>query len=351
MTASDPINVKMLADEGWLRQFPGGDPVWGRCRFVFDPDARDYDWLVVYEDVYRAETLACAAAHTLLVTTEPSSIKTYGSAYLNQFGVVLTSQEPWALRHRDVVRGQPALKWFYGWPLRHPDAPRRSYEAMASGPPVEKSRTISTLCSEKQQTHTLHRTRYRFTHHLKAALPELDIFGWGNLELVDKAEGIDAYRYHLAIENHHAPHHWTEKLADPFLGLALPFYAGCPNAADYFPPESFIPLDLNDFDGAVETIRAAIAEDAYTKRLPAIREARRRVMEQYNFFAVVAGLIEARHPVSDSGDAGRSAQRVLYPRRVARRRNPWRSIRYAGENARVKIRGRVGRWAEAQRRG
>ena len=268
MTASDTITVKFMADEGWLRQFPGGEPTWGRCRFAFNQDLHEYDWIVVYEDFAEPEELGCPSAHTLLVTTEPSTIKTYGSAYLNQFGTVLTSQEPWALRHRDAVRSQPALKWFYGWPLRHPEAPTRTYDQIAQGPPVEKTKTISTLCSEKQQNHTLHRLRHRFTHDLKAALPELDIYGWGNLELIDKADGIDAYRYHLAIENHRAPHHWTEKLADPFLGLALPFYAGCPNAVDYFPPDSFIPLDLNDFEGSLATIRRAIAEDAYTQRLP-----------------------------------------------------------------------------------
>jgi len=331
--------VKLFAadPDGWSRQLPAGEPVCGRCRFILDPDARDYDWLVVYEDAPRPEDLACPARHTLLVTTEPSSIKTYGSPYLNQFGTVLTSQEPWALRHRDRVHGQPALKWFYGWPLRHADAPRRSYEAMAAGPPVPKAKTVSTLCSEKQQSHTLHRTRYRFTHHLKAALPELDIYGWGNLELVDKADGIDAYRYHLAIENHRAPHHWTEKLADAFLGLAVPFYAGCPDAADYFPPESFVPLDLSDFDAAAAVVRAELADpDAYVRRLPAVREARRRVMEQYNFFPTVARLIEARHTAGPAAASGA----VLLPRRRARRRTPLTAAVYALENTRVRRRSR-----------
>ncbi|CAN0535405.1 unnamed protein product, partial [Laminaria digitata] len=171
---------------------------------------------------------------------------------------------------------------------------------------------------------------------LQAALPELDVYGWGNLDLIDKADGIDAYRYHLAIENHRAPHHWTEKLADPFLGLTLPFYAGCPNAADYFPPDSFIPLDLNDFERALVTIRRAIAEDAYTQRLPAIREARRRVMEQYNFFAVVSELIEARHDPTRGGATG---VRML-PRRRARRVTPLHALRYLVENTKVQARSR-----------
>ena len=56
------------------------------------------------------EHLPCPRENTLFVTAEPSSIKTYGSAFLDQFGVVLTSHEPWALRHDDVIHAHPALR-------------------------------------------------------------------------------------------------------------------------------------------------------------------------------------------------------------------------------------------------
>lgn len=346
MTESDTVTVKMFSLEGWENQFPGSDPVWGRCRFVFGPKVQDYDWLVVYEDLVGPETLPCPPGQTLLVTTEPSSIKTYGRAFLDQFGVVLTSQELWALQHPQVVRSQPGLKWFYGWPLNHREAHRRTYDEIAAGPPVEKSKVISTLCSEKKQNHTLHRARHRFTHQLKAALPELDLFGWGNKELVDKADGIDPYRYHLAIENHRAPHHWTEKLADAFLGLSLPFYAGCPNVFDYFPEESLIQLDLDDVGGAIQTIKKAIADNEYAKRLPAIREARRRVLTQYNFFAVVSALIEAHHPAPSPEPVGQ----MVYPRRMARRQSLRHAAQYAWENLLLKSRGRWIRWSASRQR-
>mgnify|MGYP001083819458 CR=1 FL=1 len=107
----------------WLHQFPHGEPVWGACAFVFDRAATDYDWLLVYDDLpARAgeakktsrEALACPRAHTLLVTSEPSSVKIYGDAYTHQFGAVLTSQPEWALPHPQRIFSQPALQWFYG---------------------------------------------------------------------------------------------------------------------------------------------------------------------------------------------------------------------------------------------
>lgn len=281
------------------RRFPTERPVWGGCEFIFDYDCRDYDWLVVYDDLPPVsgerftlwqEILACPRSHTLLITSEPSSIKTYGSRFLAQFGHVLTSQEPWMIKHVGVIFSQPALLWFYG----RTDA-RGSYETMVNHPPVAKTQQISTVCSSKQQTHTLHLARYDFTQKLRQRIPEMEVFGHGVRPITDKAEALDDYRYHLTIENHVAPHHWTEKLSDAFLGHCLPFYFGCPNAEDYFPADSFIRIDIHRFEESVARMQQAMQDGEYEKRLPAIREARRRVLEEYGIFAVVSRIIGERH--------------------------------------------------------
>ncbi|MBI5137013.1 MAG: glycosyltransferase [Nitrospirae bacterium] len=330
--------VKMLMGKVpsryWLRQLPHGEPVWGDCAFLFDPDARDYDWLVVYDDLPpvagerfsdRCETLACARANTLLITTEPSSIKAYGSAYTRQFGQVLTSQEPWALGHPRRIYSQPAMQWFYGV------GPDRliGYDTLAAATPPAKTGDVSTICSTKQQRHTLHQRRYAFTQELKGLMPELTVFGRGVRPVGDKAEAIDPFRYHIAIENQFAPHHFTEKLADTFLGFALPFYHGCPNWADYFPEESIIPIDVHDTQGALETIQRAVRDGEYARRLPHIVEARRRVLEQYNTFATVAAIIAERGVAP--APTGRPAR--ILARHALRRRNPLTALRMGLEKA------------------
>lgn len=316
-----PVTVKFLTSEKssvelWLRQFPGGDPVWGGCRFIFDVDADNYDWLVVYNDLSATraeEILACPPRHTILVTTEPSSIKSYGHAFTSQFGTVLTSQPDWALPHNDRIFSQPALHWFYGMGSR-----MLSYEQIVANPPLEKSKSISTVCSSKQMRHTLHNRRYGFTQALQLMIPEMDIYGHGVRTIEDKAEALDKYKYHLAIENYLGPHHWTEKLADAFLGVTLPFYYGCPNLTDYFPEESFIRIDINDVAGSCDIIRRAMESGEYEKRLPYILEARRRVMEEYNLFAVLSQLIEVRMP---NGDVAATGGKIL-SRKLLRRNNP-----------------------------
>ena len=158
-----------------------------------------------------------------------------------------------------------------------------------------KSKTISTISSIRQGRLTLHHKRYLFTQRLKDYIPELDIFGHGVKPMNDKAEALDPYQYHIAIENHVYTHHITEKLPDAFLGFTLPFYRGCPNATDYFPAESLIPIDFNDFDRSVDIIRSTIANNEYQDRLPYIKEARKLVLEKYNLFAMLDKEISKRN--------------------------------------------------------
>ena len=337
-----PLRVKFLSrlpTAQWLHQLPHGEPHWGNCQFMFDPQARDYDWLVVYDDIpewpglerQRAqEVLACPREHTLLVTTEPSSIKIYGDDYTRQFGAVLTSQAAWALPHPQRIYSQPALHWFYGIGSQHVVP----FDELIT-PPGPKNKTLSMVFSPKRMRHTLHHRRASLMNKLTQQLPQMDVFGrLAPHALDDKADCLRNYRYHVAIENFIGLHHWTEKLADAFLGLTLPFYAGCPNAAVYFPEGSFIPIDLRDAEGTLEIIRKTIAHNEYEKRLPAIREARRRVLFEYNLFAVLAREISLRHDTSSPVLPG---TRIL-SRRAMRASSPAVALRDFAGKLRARLR-------------
>lgn len=336
-----PIRVKFLSKSSgvdptdyWRRFLPGGSTAVGEIQFVFQRDCEEYDWLVVYDDMPSSdgerfprwkEELACPRGNTLFLTAEPSTIKVYGTGFLAQYGHVLTSQEPWALKHPGAIRSQCGLIWFYGKP----------FNEAAAFFPDQKTRLFSTVCSSKQQRHTLHSLRYGFTHSLKEAMPELEVFGHGHRFIDSKIEALDPFRYHLAIENHSAPHHWTEKLADTFLGGCLPFYHGCPNIFDYFPEEGLIHLDIRDAERSIATIREAIANNEYEKRLPAIREARRLVLEEYSTFPMLARLISGLPSADQSaGDNGH-----ILSRRAWRNENPLPALAYGVERLSTKIRG------------
>ncbi len=341
MPSSSPeIRVKFLTKNSeadvtsvWRCYLPGGNPLVGRCRFIFDRNVRDYDWLLVYDDLpsiggerfsQSEEVLACPRARTVLLTSEPSSIKIYGRGFLAQFGWVLTSQEPCIIDHPGAIREQPGLVRFY----------EGDHDVIAAREPSNKTALISTVCSSKQQRHTLHRARYVFTQRLKAVMPKLEIFGHGVRPIKQKNEALDSFRYHVAIENHVAPHHWTEKLSDSFLGLCLPFYHGCPNVDDYFPPGSVIPINIHDFDGAVRIIKDAVSSGQYERRLSLIREARRRVLEEHGTFPRLARLIEDRAALPAPHS---TSPETIQSRHAWRHASVGNTLAFAAERARITL--------------
>lgn len=346
-TSGKRIRVKFLSKSQasdnnydlWLKRFPNHTPCWGACEFIFDQHCHDYDWLMVYDDLpksgderfpYWDEKLPALRENTLLITAEPSVIKNYGRAFVNQFGWVLSSQEPWAIKHPRVILSQTGYVWFYGG-----SGERGSYDDLSKQEPPPKPLPISTVCSDKQMRHTLHHARYRFTRNLKARLPDLDVFGQGVRPIDDKADALDPYKLHLAIENHVCRHHWTEKLSDPFLGFCLPLYHGCPNTFDYFPEESHIPIDIQHFEEAFDRIMRALRDNEYGRRLPAIREARRLILNEYGLFPLVARLIEERHQIR--GDE-LLASHHIYSRRSVRRKRPLSAVRDVIDKAAMRIR-------------
>ena len=345
---TEPIVVKFVArmppdytEHRFRRQLPDADSVWGRCRFVFDTKADKYDWLVVYHDLFRprgsftVETLHCPREKTILVTTEPASVTVYGKDYLRQYGTVITSQESWVISHPNALFTQPGLVWFYGFPTS--GGRILSYDEMRAAKPPVKDKLISTVCSSKKGFLTLHSRRLRFTEQVKSAIPELEIFGIGVNPMSDKAESLDPYQYHIIVENHVSPHHITEKLPDAFLGYTLPFYHGSPNAADYFPPESFIHIDMGDFKKSLDIIQRTIANNEYKDRLPYIIEARRRVLEEHNIFALLERYISGNNS-RISAKVHRGADEVIMDRYTLRAKKQLIGIRSLIEKGVTKAR-------------
>ena len=278
--------------------------------FTNDPDCRDYDWLVVYDELKRpCERLACPRAHTILATCEPVSIKSYSRHYTRQFGHLLTNRPAEAEAHPHYHLGRGYYRWFND--RTHP-------ENVAVRLPA-KTRTVSAVCSSKQMRHTRHHDRFELISALAREIPDLDWYGHGVKGFGRKFEVLDPYKYHVTVENHVAPHHWTEKLADAFLCECLPFYAGAPDLADDFPAESFIPIPIDDPAEAVRIVRAAIAGNAYERRREAVLEARRLVLGKYNFWAQVIEVIESSADWSLADGAGPGG--VVYARRELRKRN------------------------------
>lgn len=293
--------IKLSCNFAWfpiLRQTAGSSGEWGDCQFVLDAAARaddgEYDAWVVYNNLPRAgcRQVNCPRERTILILGEPPSRLRVNPKFIAQFPNVITCDP--RLSGLQVMRVQQALPWWIGLRRtgRFEFKVALDFDALNAIDAIPKSRDISIVCSTLAIT-PQHRRRLQFVRRLKRHFGDrLELFGEGFNPIEDKWDAIAPFRYHVVLENYQVDDYWTEKLADCFLGGALPLYWGCPNIDRYFSPESLVPIDISRPEEAIRTIERALFERRYETALPAVWNSRRRVLWDYNFFAVVANLLE-----------------------------------------------------------
>ena len=287
------ITVK-LSTSPWPinRQTPGGKGVWGECRFFCntDIDRCDY-WFVLEGPRKKKETAICPKENTIFIAHEHPTLKTYRSEFLQQFAAVITSDA--RINHPKPVLQQSGLPWHVGRKQKgHVNISfTKDYDELKGITSIDKTKMISVVSSSKTMTEG-HRQRVDFALRLKSHFGDkIDLFGRGLNEIEDKWDALAEYRYHVAIENSEVNHYWTEKISDAFLAGCHPIYHGCPNIADYFSPDSFTQININEPAKAIATIEICIEQDRYTLSRQRIWESREKVLDQYNLFPMIADYI------------------------------------------------------------
>ena len=178
-----------------------------------------------------------------------------------------------------------------------------SYGELHRGPSPEKTKLFSAIISARYvDPGQIKRVDFLKYYERQAQMPPVDIYGYNNeqgfgsyrgaLPERQKAGGLIPYRYTFNAENHMIPNYFSEKIIDAILAETLCFYWGCPNLEELIDPQAFIRLDLDDPDRAVQMIRAAIENDEWSKRLPAIREQKKRILAGMHFFPVMENILK-----------------------------------------------------------
>jgi hypothetical protein len=292
----------------WYRHFPDGETVWEGWRFLFnDAQGIKYDYLVAFEDLEKAMVFECPPANTIHVGAEPPDIRRYNHHYLNQFGMVLTVDSE--VVHPHAIHIQPGINWFIGWDSSSGGAlgamSFRDIEKLFDQP---KRKLISVIASNKSGS-LGHRKRLAFAQRLKAYFGDrIDFYGRGFTPMVDKLDALKDYRFHVVLENSQHRDYFTEKVSDCIMAGCYPLYWGCPNLKDYLPEDSFIAIDIDDFELSVLHIERAISLDLDITHRDALREARRKIMYEYNLFPMLRRILSAHA----DGFYGDTTPRIRY---------------------------------------
>jgi glycosyltransferase involved in cell wall biosynthesis/GR25 family glycosyltransferase involved in LPS biosynthesis len=269
-TASEPLHRQ------WRRQFPA-DGSWRGVSLADPADADPDYWLVINHPPPDRLPLP---ERTVVAHMEPSP-------WVSRLGDWAEPDPTHFLQVRSHRFAPNLLEW-------HLDL---TYDELMTAGPVQKTRSLSAVVSSKRSSPG-HHHRLDLIHALERDGRAVDVFGWdnnegfrnhrGSLPPYDKRDGLLPYRYTIAVENHAENNYVTEKLVDALLAECLPFYWGCPNLEEFLEPQAFVRLPLPDIGASVELIRRTVLSGEYDRRLPAIRRAKRQILDDLQVAPILA---------------------------------------------------------------
>ena len=280
----------------YKRQIPDqNNYIWGDCQFVFDAN-EDYDYAVGTD--HKLFESKVPKERCVLFLGEPPMVFKYKKSYLKQYGHVYGCHQDLAKKGL-ITDSFSIMIWMAGCtynPQIRDWEPGGVTYSQIKEMPVSASGRMDKACivaSNKSNTPG-HKERMAFLNRiLEEKLDFIDIYGTGFTPVGDKLELFSKYKYVIALENCQYHNYWTEKLADTYLAGSYPFYYGCPNIKDYFPENAYTPININNYEETIETIKSLIDENLYEKRLVDVCAAKELVLDKYNYFAMVRDIIDS----------------------------------------------------------
>lgn len=308
-----------------LRQTSSGNGFWGNNQFIVNQDIDYCDWWFVCHSsgLIRPEVTRCDPDHIVYISMEPAE-QWVPSKFHAQFSKLILCDRN--VQHRNIQYTN-GLTWWVGHNVRFENGHHFSasysldYDNLKTMMPISKPKCMSVICSNNSLLPG-HKKRLEFLEKLKnhPISKHIDSFGGGHNPILDKWDVIAPYKYHIVLENSVISDYWSEKLADAYLGFALPVYYGCPNISEYFSSTSLCSINIDDFESSVTILSDLIHRDPYHDHIRAIIEARKLVLDDYNIFQLMSNICTepAKRQVSCKLKPVSHIRRS-WPRRVVRK--------------------------------
>lgn len=273
-----------------FRQTPDSSGIWGNYQYFLNDDLEECDyWVVVGFLNNKVETAILCKENVCLFTLEHKEVIDYKQSFLDQFNQIFTDRIE--IFHSNKYFAPRLFPWFH----------KKTYDELIKDNPI-KNKSLSIISSNKSLLKG-HKARLDFVKKIKNYFGNsVDLFGRGFNEFDNKYDVLAPYYFSIAIENHTAKNHFSEKLLDCFLTETIPLYYNCPNITDYFPSNSLINIDIHEFDNAVKIIKKILDNPAveYSKRYEQLRISKFLALNKYNLFAIISDNLD-RLPKSCSG--------------------------------------------------
>jgi Glycosyltransferase family 10 (fucosyltransferase) C-term len=293
--------------------------------FVNDLSIQEADCWFVIEDVSEIDNICEVSPENIVFlaaeTAQPVSHieeSSYMKTFLAQFGKVFTFHQYSDAR---LVSSIPFLPWMIN--SNHGESiwaeHERNVDFFLNLQSPEKTKLISVICSRQDLTEN-HRMRIRFVQQLKSHFGDsLDWYGNGIESVSEKWTALAPYRYTIVLENQSRYNVVTEKIGDAYLAHTYPIYWGAPNIYDFFTSDSLTVINIEDLEGSIEAIEAAISLNLADKRQLQLRNSRRFVLRDLNFVSRILKIADEL--------VGTTPQTVRLFSQAEMKKNPTHSIK------------------------
>lgn len=242
--------------------------------FLINPDICDV--AIVINKLDSTKTVRARKGFLWKIVMEPyiAGVNEFAVIHDSKYDLVFCQLNP--TQDSRVMISPPYLPWFIDETLE---------DLKQQNVVPQKSKKISAVISTKS-FYPGHEQRLIFASQIEKSELEVDLYGRGRAnEVSNKSDALTKYMFSLAIENCSQENYWTEKLIDCFLTYTIPVYYGAPNVFEFFPKDAIIELPISDVELSFQIIEA-LDSDEYLRRLPALKVARKKVIEEYNFYSV-----------------------------------------------------------------
>ncbi|MCG8310516.1 MAG: glycosyltransferase family 10 [Cytophagales bacterium] len=258
------------------KQLPDGKKHWNDIYFTTEK-VRDCDFLIVINKPTEEIICNCRKGGKWLIVQEPPyRLSGIDFSYFKYFDRVYC-QFPKQI-NKNIINSQTCLPWHVSHSFDELISMKLNYEL--------KHDNLSWITSNKEK-YPGHNKRLEFMKLLMETNLHFDLYGRGFNYLKKKEDGLNSYKYTLAIENYNGAHYWTEKISDAFLCYTMPIYYGCTNISDYFPEKSFIQIDIQNLNQSYETIQKAIINNSWQKNLDFIIQSRNLILYKYQLYPFI----------------------------------------------------------------
>ncbi len=283
---TDWASSKQVYDD-YKYQTPDNDGVWENIQAVFNPDEADF--LIIQDSI---------SDSNLLNKFKPSN-RLYFNREALSIGII--DRYPASQYTRFSFwdgSGYLPIRWWYGSnvqmsPQGYSGIPLTYDELKKLQPPI-KTEKICSILTDKE-VNDGHRVRKRFAKQYLSKY-SIDLYGsiqFKNSEIPsnDKSKVLEKYEYCLGFDNQDfIKGFFGTQCTDSLLMWTVPIFWCGTDLRDYLPEGSFIQFNARDLN-EIDRIHHIIENDDYDSRLRALAEARKLILDTYNFWPTIQTLI------------------------------------------------------------